>query len=109
VKREKEKAMQTYLYCSDESARRGTPVSHLTPRCWFLASSRAEARAILQRIEDLRHAGGRQFGVAGVRQESARERNRLAGAPSEVLPECEDWLRDLGFEPRDPARGVGIL
>lgn len=89
--------MATYLYCSDESARAGTPVARLTPRCWFSADSRAEALEVLATIEAARYPHGRQFGVAGIRRESARERNRLAGASSELLPHCSQWLEELGY------------
>lgn len=78
-----------YLYCSDETALPTTAVKRLTPRAWFYAQSRYEARRRLAEIESYRFGNGRAFGKAGVRKESARERNQVL-APSERLPEIHD-------------------
>lgn len=89
--------MATYLYCADESARRDTPVRALTPRAVLLAATRQEAYAAAAALEACLQPRGRQFGVAGVRLETARERRRLVSS-LDTLPTVADVAveRDIG-------------
>jgi hypothetical protein len=87
-----------YLYCADDTWNTALPVRarSLTPRCWFRADSKTEAIKVFAGIEKFLWGDkGRQFGAAGVRLESTRERGRLTRpAPSETLPELEEYLED---------------
>ena len=89
--------MQTYLYCADSSFDTARPVRarDLTPRCWFIARSRAEARDIFRGIEADLYPRGRRFGAAAIRQETARERARITPSPSELLPDCAEYLQNI--------------
>lgn len=67
----------------------------LTPRCWFVADSRASAREIFRGIEAVLYPRGRRFGAAAIRLESARERARTTPSPSELLPDCSDYINNI--------------
>ena len=87
--------MKIYLYCADSSfdTSRTVRARDLTPRCVIWASRRAQALIIFRRIEEAMEPGGRQFGAAGVRLETARERRKLI-SPSEGLPDAGTYVAD---------------
>lgn len=87
-----------YLYLRDSSANADTPIRNLTPRAWFYAKDRAEAR---QRFldspltEQVRREG---FGKAAFRQVTKREMNRTVMLDMH-LPELSD-LEEAYFSAR---------
>ena len=88
--------MEIYIYCSDSSWDTSKPVNarDLTPRCWFWSSTRKNASSVFQCIEEVARPRGRQFGAAGFRKETKREKARLRGGPSNHVPYLDEYLSD---------------